>query len=670
MAKIIYGVWDGKVLDNRNKNHFDIEELPEFRHFDEFNPGNPIKAFWGGYGFLVFEPGVYLLDAALQYMRRITAASCGKCTPCRVGTCIIQSKLELLANNSGTPQLLDEIEVLAEHIHSTSLCGLGQTATVALLGLLRHFRNEVFLEMREDIPQPHQPCYTYVTAPCIEACPAKVDVPKYIGYIRDGQTSHSLGVILQKYPMAATCGRVCVRFCELACRRTLVDEAVGIKVLKRYVADHEQHVINEWFSRDLIDTQQSRDLKSAVIGAGPAGISAAYHLLLKGYPVDMFEALPAPGGMAATGIPNYRLPKDVLHQEISIIQTLGGNIFYNRRMGVDFSLHDLMAQGYRAIFLGLGAPMGKMLGVPGEDNGLRGYEFGIELLLHINAHYLDEEYPGELDMDNTPPLDLGNKVVVIGGGNVAMDCVRSALRMGVKEVHLVYRRSRREMPADPEEIEAAEKEGVMFHFLTHPTKIIAEDGAVKALELIKMELGAPDESGRRSVRPVAGSERVLEVDFVVPAIGQRVDHRSISPEDGVMFDKWGLIEVDNHTLMTNRKGIFAGGDCVTGPATLIQAMAHGYDAAQYMDDYLTHGRVLFHPENRMGRLLSSLGAIERKELLIPVKPEYRVQVQELDPNVRKKIFEEVEKPISADDAYREATRCMRCYRVYSVITEQ
>ena len=660
MAKVIFGVWDGKVIDNRNRKVFEIDENPAFQAFDEFNSGNPIKAFFGGHGFFIFEKGVSLLDAARQYMQRVAHESCGKCTPCRVGSQIIAAKLGELTNGNRDPGILDEITTIAEHVHSTSLCGLGQTATVALLEMIRHLGDELRAEIGNGASDKVQPCTTYVTAPCIEACPSRVDVPRYIDYVKDGKFTHSLGVILQKYPMAATCGRVCVRFCEMACRRTQVDEAVGIKVLKRFVADRERYITNAWFSSYPMAEAKSPDLKVAVIGTGPAGISAAYHLLLKGYPVDVFEAKTVPGGMAATGIPNYRLPKDVLGREVSIIETLGGRILYDRCLGGNLILSDLLAEGYQAVFLGVGAHKGKTMGVAGEDPTLEGYHFGVNLLLRINHDYVDRGIP----------MVLGKTMVVVGGGNVAMDCVRSALRMGVKEVHLLYRRSRNEMPADHEEVEAAEKEGVIFHFLSHPVRLLSKDGHVTGLTVTRMELGEKGADGRCSVRPVDGSEFQLDADCIVPAIGQQVDHSFVTAEDNVRFTHGGLIDVNTDTLMSSRKGIFAGGDCVTGPATLVQAMAQGHRAARCIDDYLTLGRVRFFPEDRMSQLVQAVQPMTSKGVSIPIRHEYRVKVRELDPDVRKQMFEEVEEPISVEEAYHEAERCMRCYRVYSVITEQ
>ncbi len=663
MSKVIFGVWDEQVMDNRGKRPFEIDELPEFDQFDEFDPGNPIKAFFGWKGFYIFDEEVNLLDAARQYIGRAAKESCGACTPCRVGTQILKQKFMDLGKGKAGEEALDEIEKLAVHVKNTSLCGLGQTCTVPILDMLKYFREELVQQINQEMDGTFhkQPATTYVTAPCIEACPARVNVPSYIDYIKDGKFTHSIGVVLQKYPMAATCGRVCVRFCEFACRRTMVDEAVGIKLLKRFVADKERYVTDKWFNKELIKNKKPAELKVAVIGAGPAGISAAYHLLLKGYSVDVFEAMTEPGGMAAVGIPEYRLPKeDVLRKEISIIESLGGTIAYNQRMGVDFSLEDLFKRGYKSVFLGVGAHKGKAIGIPGEHRSQKGYKTGISFLLYINHYFINMGLQ----------VELGKKLVVVGGGNVAMDCARSALRLGVEEVHLVYRRSKNEMPADHEEIEAAEKEGVIFHFLTHPVKVILDDNGVKGIRLIKMELGQPDESGRSRVHPIENSEFNLDVDFIVPAIGQRVEGGFLVPEDGVSFTDWGLIDVNPVTMSTTRKGVFAGGDCTTGPATLIEAMEKGIKAAKAIDDYLTYGRVRFDKEERMSEIIRNISKVDKESLNIPVREERRVICEELDPEVRKRIFEEVEKPITVEQAYKEAERCLRCYRISMVITDK
>jgi formate dehydrogenase beta subunit len=499
---------------------------------------------------------------------------------------------------------------------------------------------------------------SYVTSPCIEACPAKVNVPRYIDYIKDGKPAHSLGVILQKYPMAATCGRVCVRFCEMACQRNNVDQPVGIKALKRYVADREERLSNEWFTPDLVSVKQSDSLKVAVVGAGPAGISCAYHLLLFGYPVEVFEAKNEAGGMAASGIPSYRLPKDVLRHETDIVSRLGGVFHYGRRLGRDFSLDDLFAQGFKAVFLALGCDQGRDLGVDGEDASLEGYESGIEFLLKIHRRVEFDE-----------PLSVAGRVVVVGGGNVAMDCVRSALRVGADEVHLVYRRRKEDMPADVEEIEAAEEEGVIFHYLTNPERILSEDGKVIGVRLLDMKLGAPDNRGRRSVAPIPGSEKDFACDLVIAAIGQQVDPAAFSERDGITLDRWGCVEAAHDTLAASRPGVFAGGDCHLGPSTLIHAMANGLKASRSIHDYLHYGRVRFFPRSRMRQIINEFKMLKKEWIDTPVQHKYRVEIQTLDPQLRKQLFDEVEEPITTRQAYNEAERCLRCYRIYSVVTE-
>jgi formate dehydrogenase beta subunit len=660
MSKVVFGVWDGKVIDNRSKRYFEIEDSKDFSAFDEFDPGNRIRAYLCSKGFFTFDREVSLIDAAHQYMEKTAKESCGKCTPCRVGSQIIKSKLELLMNGQGDSSTLDEIYTLLDQMKNTSLCGLGQTAPAPIKDIYRHFRDELEKEAASRKKIAKQTGKVYITAPCIEACPAKVQVPEYIDYIKEGRITHSVGVVLDKYPMAETCGRVCVRFCEFACRRTMVDEAVAIKILKRFVAEKQKYVTEKWFTEELIQDRKPVDLKVAVIGAGPAGINAAYHLALKGYPVDIYEAHTNPGGMAAVGIPQYRLPKDLLNKECSIVESLGAKIHYGKRLGTDFTISDLQKQGYKAIFLGIGAQEGKMIGVPGENRSMKGYKAGISFLLYINHYFIN------LGLK----VDLGKKMVIVGGGNVAMDCARSALRMGVKEVHLIYRRTKDEMPADHEEIEASEKEGVIFHYLTHPTKLIVENNEVKGIELIKMKLGDADESGRRGVTPEAGSEYIMDCDFVVPAIGQKVDFSFIKPEDNVQMNKWGLLDVTKSNQSVSNKAVFAGGDCVSGPATLIEAMAHGLKSAKAIDEYLTKGRVLFDAEDKMSELIKAVRKLSKDEMKVPVKLAKRIVANELDPEVRKNLFDEVEKNVTDQEAYREAERCLRCYRISLAITER
>ena len=659
MTRIAYGVWDGQVVDQRVTDTSLPDELSRLDGFDYFNKGNAIRAFIGDRGFLVFDDSVSLVDAFRRQMAIAADQSCGKCTPCRAGVPLIRDALTAYARGLTGPVDLDGMTTLARQIADSSLCGLGRTAPVALLAALTHFRADLEAELASGRPLPEQPGMEYMTAPCIEACPSKINVPRYIDYVRDGKPDFSLGVILQKYPMAATCGRVCVRFCEMACRRALVDEAVGIKTLKRYVADHQQGPDALRFSRDLVTRQLPPDLRVAVVGGGPAGVACAYHLLLHGYHVDILEALGEAGGMAAIGIPSYRLPKDVLRSETDIITALGGRFLFNQAMGRDFSIDDLFVRGYRAVFLALGCQQGSRMGVAGEEGAGAGYETGISFLLKVHDH-----------IAGTRETQLRGDVVVVGGGNVAMDCARSALRMGAERVHLVYRRTIADMPADPTEIAAAEEEGVIFHPLVNPVRVLCEDGRVTGLDLVSMRQTEVDAKGRRGVEPIPDTERFMACTTLIAAIGQQVQSGAVRPEDGLNLTRWGWIQVDPFDLVTSRPGVFAGGDCAFGPSTLIHAMANGLQAARSIDDWIQLGHTCFFPRTRMRALLHThkLLATDCEEL--PVKLEYRVHHPELDPEVRRTMFEEVEATIDDAAAYREARRCLRCYRIYSVITAQ
>ena len=658
MAHLYYGVWNGAVVDNRGKDNAAGDPFCDFERFGDFNEGNPIRAFFGDQGFLVFDPKVSLVDAFWRYLDKAAEQSCGRCTPCRMGTILVRDALDRLRRGLVPDLDFEGIHALAQQMAETSLCGLGQTCAKALLGALDHFRDRLEAEVATG-GIPEQNGMTYMTAPCIQACPSKINVPRYIDYIRDGKPEHSLGVILQKYPMAATCGRVCVRFCEMACRRNLVDQAVSIKTLKRYVADHQKGDRALEFTRDLIARPLPKEMKVAVVGAGPAGVSCAYHLLLRGYHVDILEAMGTAGGMAAIGIPAYRLPKDVLKSETDIITSLGGRFLFKQALGREYTVDDLFERGYKAVFLALGCQQGTRMGVKDEDPSLDGYESGIHFLLKVHDHIAGIKI-----------TKLTGEVVVVGGGNVAMDCVRSALRMGAEKVHLIYRRTREDMPADHEEIKAAEDEGVIFHFLTNPARVISENGRVTGVELVNMRSTDADAQGRRNVQVIPGTEHFMACTTLIAAIGQQIQSGVIQAGDGVALNRWNCVDADQTSLMTSRPGVFAGGDCRTGPSTLIHAMANGLQAARSIEDWIQFGHVRFAPRSRMRRILNEHKMLNSDCVDIPVKLEYRVHHPELDPEVRRHMFEEVERTISPEEAYREAKRCMRCYRIYSVITEQ
>lgn len=652
MANPVYGVWDGQVLDDRRAPPDEPRNI--LIGLGDFAPDNTVKAFIADRGFLVFDPNTSLAEAFRQYLAHATAQSCGRCTPCRVGTRRMRDLLTAFAGGRADSDTLDEINEIAGQVSATSLCGLGQTCATSLIAALAHFRAD--FRPLSPAQAVFQHSFVYTTAPCIEACPSRIDVPKYIDGVKGGKFDFALGVILDKYSMAATCGRVCVRFCETACRRTGADGAVGIRTLKRYAADQAIKNGRLRFTRPAVQHPE----RVAVVGAGPAGITCAYKLLLAGIQVDIYDAQRTSGGMAAIGIPSYRLPKDVIKTESEdVVRDLGGQFFYGKVLGRDFSVNQLMSNGYDAVFLGYGASLGTTLGIRNEERKPRGYTSGVDFLLDIHNFV---EY-GEA-------FEVKGDVVVVGGGNVAMDCVRSARRMGARSVHLIYRRTREDMPAEHEEIIAAEAEGIIFHFLTNPSGLVIEKGKLVGIDLVQMRQTELDSRGRRSVTPIAGSESFMPCDLMVAAIGQQIDKDVLRHDEGIRLDRWNCVVVNPETLETSRPGVFAGGDCVIGPLTLVNALEHGERAAASIRDYLDSGEISVKPAYRMQRLLENNRLLASE--CIRTQPIHRAPAKtpERPANERIADFAEVEGPISKEAAYEEASRCLRCYRSYSVVTER
>jgi formate dehydrogenase beta subunit len=473
-----------------------------------------------------------------------------------------------------------------------------------------------------------------VTAPCLEACPAKLDIPGYIELIRNNKFGESLNLIRKRCILPGVIGRSCTHPCEEACVRNGIDQTLSIRLLKRAAADNDLAAGASALKKPAAE----RPEKVAIIGAGPAGLAAAYHLRRMGYQVTIFEAFPKGGGMAAVGIPDYRLPKNILEHEVKLIRELGVDIQYNKKI-TKLDMDDLTAQGFKAIFLSVGAHEGTKIGCKGENAGYEGFVDG--------AVFLRELALGK-------PIEPKGKVVIVGGGNVAMDCARSCLRLGFKEVEILYRRTRKEMPARSEEIEEALEEGIKIRYLAAPVSVLAEGSKVKGVECIRMQLGAPDSSGRRRPVPVKGSEFKVKADVVIPATGQKPELTFV--KDLVPATGWGTIEVNPETLRTNLENVFAGGDCVSGPATLIEALDAGNKVARSIDAYL-QGRT-FEPE------VSFKGIdVKAQRVMGFVDTCAQEKVSLLDPKTRVKSFAEVEAPYNDAAAMKEANRCLRCYRL-------
>ena len=639
LREIIYGIGGGIPQDKRFKavqtggpsggcipwEHIDVPV--DYEHL------TALGSIVGSGGMVVLDEDNCMVDVARFFVSFCMDESCGKCSPCREGTREMVKILDEISQGKGTEAHLSLLEELCLVVRDAALCGLGKTAPNPVLSTLKYFREEYEAHIRDKYC-PARVCKRLSPAPCQFACPAGIDVPSYVALIGAGRNAEALDLIREDNPLPSVCGYVCPAPCEAQCRRGEVDQPISIKSLKRFVADFVREQ-----GEGAPPPTPFHSQKVAIIGSGPAGLSAAYYLAREGFPVTVFEALPVLGGMLRVGIPDYRLPPEVLNFDIEAIARWGVRFETGKSIGRDMSLEELKREGFQAYFLATGAHQEARLGITGEERS--GVYSGVEFLRRVA---LGEQ------------VDPGKHIAVVGGGNVAMDAARTALRLGSR-VTVLYRRTEAEMPAYAEEIAQAREEGVEIRNLTQPVEILGDDQGVSGVVCLAMELGEPDASGRRRPVPVKGSETVLAVDGLIKAIGQVPQPLPLRLEGtALQYSSRGLVEVDPLHGSTNLRGLFAGGDNVTGPATVVEAVAAGKQAARSLQRYLQGQPLETRPRIPTPRKRIDPLSVSDEELERLVRP----QMPEEEVPQRIQNFCLVELGLSPEDCRHEAKRCLRC----------
>jgi len=570
-----------------------------------------------------------MVDVARFFLDFVQDESCGKCTPCRVGTKRMLEILTRICEGRGEEGDIEKLQELGQTIKDTALCGLGQTAPNPVLSTIRHFRDEYEAHIR-DKRCPAGTCAELVRAPCQNACPAGVNVPGYVSLIAEGRYAEALRLHRERNPFASVCARVCFHPCESKCRRSTLDEPVAVRGLKRFLVEQEATIQTP----EVRENADNAARKVAVIGAGPAGLSCAYFLARMGYRPLVLEAEDTPGGLLVQGIPAYRLPRNALEREINMIRRMGVDIRTGRRLGVDFTLEQLRKDGCEAVFLGVGAPAGQRLNLPGADAA--GVTDALTFLRDYNV---------------TGVASVGRNVAVVGGGNAAVDAARTALRLGAESVKILYRRTRAEMPAYEEEVLEAEREGVRLETLVNPVEMVVSNGRVQGVRCARMVLGEFDRSGRRRPVPSDDGHFAVECDQVIVAVGQALPVEMLNGLE-IETTPSGYIAADRRTGRTSVPWLFAGGDSGTGPASVVEAIGAGERAAVGMDGYLTGQEHAFWRE--------PLDVDTYFDPDADPEPTARARAKTLDVSRRKGNFQEIELVWSEAVARREAARCLRC----------
>ncbi|MCK4942626.1 MAG: NADH-quinone oxidoreductase subunit NuoF [Candidatus Aminicenantes bacterium] len=597
---------------------------------------NKAGSIMGSGGMIVMDDDICMVDLTRYFLNFTVQESCGKCTPCRVGTRHMVEFLNKICKGQAEIEDLEKLESLAKTIKATSLCGLGQTAPNPVLSTMLYFKEEYI----DHIKNKHCSagiCSEIVGAPCQNSCPLGTEAWRYVAYIANGEYKKAYQAIREANPFPSVCARVCSHPCEYRCRsRTTGGQAIFIRALKRFITDRIDPSIYKPVRAKKTDIDM---LEVAIVGAGPAGLTAAHYLSLKGYKITIFEKANQPGGMLSLCIPEYRMPRDVLKKEIKSLLDENITLECNTALGSEISINSLFKKGYKAIFLAMGAHKSRLLNIEGEE--FDGVYPAIDFLKSFNIQ--------------GKKLAKGH-VGVIGGGDSAIDAARISIRQEkVKSVTIFYRRTRVDIPALEEEVESALQEGVELKTLISPLKILPQNNHLKGVEFISNKQGKVDSSGRRKPIPIPGTEHFVPLNTLIITIGDVPDIDYISTM-GIEINDWGTLKTDKDTLSTSRPGVFAGGDVITGPSTVVEAIAAGKKTAIMIDRYLRGEELKQPPEVKLPEIYIEPPQLNEEE----IAQGKRVELPKISIEKRKQDLSEVELTLSVQKAKLEARRCMRC----------
>ena len=665
MSKVLFSTWQGEFIDNRNIDNKDEWTESSFKVPATYEGEKNSKIFIGWNGLVIFEKDVDVIKAGTVYAEQyqVYSEACGRCAPGRWGGRILFDLFDKIARGEGTTGDVEHLKEISDTMMKTSKCEIGRTVPKPLLDILNYFEDDVMdlIENQKKSPDYDNEGINYiakVTAPCMDACPDHVDIPAYIEGVRDLQFEQSLKATKQTMPLAHTCGRVCPHPCEDECRRANLDEPISIMELKRLGADFEtEHGL------DFIYPTEQKPLngkKVAIVGAGPAGLTAAYYLGLEGVACDVFEALPVLGGEVAVGVPEYRMPWEAYKKDIEAIEALEGVTFYTNTP-VTADMLRKFEKEYDAILLASGTRLSKKVRAKNERPDMEGYWPAIPFLDQINLN---------VKWDLAPPVDLSGKTVVcVGGGFTSMDVVRCSIRAGAEKVIMLYRRDEKTIIRNTsyEEYHEAVEEGVEFIFHSAIEEIYDENNKLTKLKVNRFELVPDPNGGRAQLVKIEGADFEIECDYLIPAVSQDADLGYIPEEWELELTSWNTLKTDGKTYQTSRPGVFAAGDCEYGPMTIVNAVGQAKRAASVISRYVHDKKLSLLDEEIMEDHLRQLKVYDKKEKVkgwiagLPREVSEKLPVDE-----RKYSQDEVNLGFTHEQAVNEASRCMRCYYIAMV----